>query len=73
MAEEIKGFIVKTKDVIQLLVGLALIIGIIAKFALMQDQVQRNTKQLDKYSLEIISYRLDDMDEKLDDILKLLE
>lgn len=79
MPEEKKNFPQKIKE-IAIIVGFILLLGsnlitwsdARTKNALLEDQLNRNTEQLKKYSLEIISYRLNDMDEKLDDILDLL-
>jgi len=43
------------------------------KRALLEDQVNRNTKELETYDLKLITYRLDDIDESLDKILIILE
>ena len=47
--------------------------GRIAEQTLQKDQVNRNTLMLETYNLPILSYKMDDMDGKLDKITDLLE
>ena len=47
--------------------------GRIAEQALQKDQVERNTRTLETYKLPILSYKMDEMDKKLDKITVLLE
>ena len=47
--------------------------GRIAEQTLQKDQVNRNTSMLETYNLPILSYKMDDMDGKLDKITDLLE
>lgn len=54
-------FKLTTKDIGYIITILTMIVGFFVKIALVQDQVARNTKQLTDHSLEIISYRMDEM------------
>lgn len=47
--------------------------GRIAKQALLEDQVERNTKVLETYNLSVLSYKMEQMDKKLDEIKELVK
>ena len=49
------------------------IITFASKFALLQDQVNRNKAELENHDLGLIEYKLTEMDHKLDKITTLLE
>jgi len=78
MAEGNKLFS-KVKD-IAILVGFILTIGTVlitwsnerTKRALLEDQVKRNTEILTNYDLKLIDYRLNEIDDKLNQVLILL-
>lgn len=47
--------------------------NLIAEQALQKDQVDRNTAILTTYNLPILAYKMDVMDEKLNEVLELLK
>jgi len=77
---------IKKNNLISRIKDIAIVIGFVITFgsvmitwsnertkrALLEDQVERNSEQLDKYNLEIINYRLDEIDNKLEQVLDLL-
>jgi len=44
--------------------------GRITRQALLEDQVNRNKTVLDTYNIPVLSYKMDEMDKKLDKILE---
>lgn len=77
---------IKKNNLISRIKDIAIVIGFVITFgsvmitwsnertkrALLEDQVERNSEQLDKYNLEIINYRLNEIDNKLEQVLDLL-
>lgn len=47
--------------------------NLIAEQALQKDQVDRNTTTLETYNLSILSYKMELMDKKLDEITELVK
>ncbi len=47
--------------------------NLIAEQALQKDQVERNTTTLETYNLSVLSYKMELMDKKLDDIYELVK
>ena len=70
---ETKGIIISGKNLMVWVAIATIIIGSIVDSALTRSQVQRNTKELETYNLSVLSYKMDEMDEKLDKITILLE
>jgi hypothetical protein len=73
MPDTAKISVSKFKDIIYIFMFLIMIITFFIKDALIKDQVRRNTEMLDKYNLEVIVYKIDDLDEKVDKILEILQ
>ena len=67
-----KGISITAKDIGFIITIAALIIGFFVKFEVMKNQVEKNTKLLEDNNLELINYKLDDLDKKMDRAIELL-
>lgn len=65
--------LINGKNLIVWIAIASIVIGSIVDSALTRSQVERNTKELETYNLSVLSYKMDEMDEKLDKITTLLE
>ena len=70
---ESKGVTISGRNLATWVVIATIIVGSIVDSALTRSQVQDNTMQLDTYNLSVLSYKMDEMDKKLDKITGLLE
>ena len=70
---ETRGVTISGKNLTVWVTIALIIIGSIVDSALTRSQVDRNTKELETYNLSVLSYKMDEMDEKLDKITILLE
>ena len=70
---ETKGVTISGRNLTVWVAIATIIIGSIVDSALTRSQVQRNTKELETYNLSVLSYKMDEMDKKLDKITLLLE
>jgi len=71
MAEQ-KSFTLKTKEIIYIIIALLTIATFIGRTAIIANKVEENSKTLDKYNLNLLEYRVDQIDEKVDKILEIL-
>lgn len=60
------------KDWIYIALFVIIMLGYGAKFVLMGDQVQRNTKAIDEANLKVMIYKLEQIEEKVDLILEII-
>jgi len=67
------GVTISGKNLMVWIAIATIVIGSIVDSALTRSQVERNTKELETYNLSVLSYKMDEMDEKLDKITTLLE
>ena len=67
-----KGINITGKDIGFVLTILVMIVGFFVKFEVMKNQVEENTKTLTDHNLELIAYKIDDLDKKMDQAIELL-
>jgi len=67
-----KGISITAKDILFIITIAGLIIGFFVKFEVMKGQVESNTQMLKDNNLELINYKLDDLDSKVDRAIELL-
>jgi hypothetical protein len=70
---EPKGLTISSRNLAVWVTIAAIIVSSIVDSALTRSQVQDNTNQLETYNLSVLSYKMDEMDKKLDKITDLLE
>ena len=70
---ESKGVTISGKNLAVWVAIATIVVSSIVDSALTRSQVQDNTLQLDTYNLPVISYKMEEMDKKLDKITELLE
>lgn len=61
------------RDIVSIIVSLIVIGSFIGAQAVTNSKVNKNTETLEKYNLQLMEYRLNEMDEKLDRIIDILE
>ncbi len=66
-----KGVNITVKDIAFIITITGLIIAFFVKFEVMKGQVEKNTKMLEDNNLELINYKLTDLDKKMDRAIEL--
>jgi len=62
------GIKITGKDIGYILTILTMTVGFFVRVALLQDQVERNTKELDDNNLDVISLQIEGLEENVDKI-----
>lgn len=60
------------KDWIYIISFVIMLIGFVVKAALLSDQVERNTKEIDEANLKVMIYKLEQIEGKVDLIYNIL-
>ena len=61
------------KDWIYIILFVITIISFVGKASLLSDQVRRNTKAIDEANLKVLVYKIEQINEKVDLILEIID